>query len=460
MKFKLLLGSMLIISLLLAACGPVEEGGQGIDELLGTDVIGQVTEAMGTALPDTGAAETEAGPVATEAGAVETEVGVPGTGAEETETMQTPLATETVEATEATEMAETPLATETVGATEATPEPTTEEAPGTTPQATGIPGTGMAAALGTLSTVMDAEVRDNTGQPVGTVNDMVLDLCNGEIQWVSIDGEANVFGDRTNPVLVPFDALSWNQGTGGGDGFFQLAVDPSSVQGSPDINLDEVDFNDPGWASEWEAFWTDLGFQVDTETGAGACDFTAAGAGAGQTGTGTPGATDEAGLGTPTATEAMGGLGTPGATDEGSMGTPAPTDAMGGTPGAGSGGSPVQGGLNTGISDQGVVLASSLMGMSVEDANGENIGEVEDILNSQAETIRFLLIAAGGLIGVAEDNIPVPPSALYYNPENNALVANIDAELLETAPTVDLENPADTAWISEAESFWAGYEVR
>ncbi|RPI85200.1 MAG: hypothetical protein EHM41_11490 [Chloroflexi bacterium] len=481
-KFQILLGLMVMFSLLLAACAPAEEDTGDIEDLGATDIFGEVTEVpAGTPLP--------------------------GTGAEETEVMETPLATEMVATTEAPE------------ATEMTAEPTEEEMEATptgagTPEA-GLPGTGIAVGVERLSTLIGAEVVDETNESIGTVDDMVIDLCAEAIHWVSIDGDAEVFGERTNPILVPSDALSWNAATNGENGFFMMTIDPASTEGAPDVSLDEADFNDETWASEWETFWSEQGIQLDMNGEMAACDFTAAGTGADMGGeTGTPAATDEDGTGTET----------PAATETG--GTPAAGTATetGGTPAAGATG------MNVGISDQGVVLASNLMGMSVEGLNGENIGEVEEILVSldgamtgaededetgtaeptdaatdtgtqetgtpeagatptategddsgeeatstpstsgdtggmaaqggQGAAVHYLVIAAGGFLGLGENNIAVPATAFSYNSANNALVLNIDESLLETAPTIDLDNLDDTAWQSEADTFWMDYEVR
>lgn len=463
-KFQILLGLMVMFSLLLAACGPAEEDGGDLGDLGATDIFGEVTEEpFGTPLP--------------------------GTGADETEVMETPLATEMVETTEAT--------VEPTEEMEATPA-------GTATTESGLPGTGMAVGVSRLSEIMDAEVVDEASEPIGTVSDMVIDLCAEDVQWVSIDGAAEVFGDRTNPILVPFDALSWNAAVDGGDGFFMMTTDSASVEGAPDLSLDEIDFNDQTWASEWETFWSGQGIQLDMNGEMVVCEFAAAGTGA-EMGdeTGTPAAD------TPAATE------------------------TGGTPAAGTGtetgGTPavVATGMNVGISDQGLVLASNLMGMSVEGLNGENIGEIEEILVSmdgamtdagdemgtaeptdsaggtgtqetgtpdagatpttsedddsdadatetstsdatsgmaaqdgQGGALRYLVIGAGGFLGIGENNIAVPATALSYNAANNSLVLNIDESQLETAPTVDLENLEDTTWQNEVDTFWMDYEVR
>jgi sporulation protein YlmC with PRC-barrel domain len=433
-KFSILMSVLVILSMFLVACGAADD-------------------AEETLSPTTGAMET-----------VEP---IPGTGATAAATTAAPQATATEQATEEATQAAT-----------------------STAAATGLPGTGSQGTGNAvlLSVLMDADVRmvgnagasgtrdqagtpaatqaitgtattdagtGNTGnadgQSFGTVEDLVVNLCTQEIHWVLVDADDDVAGERTNHLMIPYEALQWVRGNNPADadidkGYFMLngSVNASVIQGAPDVDVLLLDFNMTDWDVDLNAYWSTEIQGMDNNQSAN-CTFSATGM-SGSTG-GTPAATEEQGMET-TATVGM-----------------------------------------TGISEDGIVLASNLLGMNVMDTAGEDVGEVNDAVvlingggsastgstgsakstpqatkssSGAASTdskmmgdLHYIVIGAGGILGIGEKNIPVPASALSYDETSNSLIVNMDSEAFSTSPTIELDDLDIVNWSVDIDAYWA-----
>lgn len=113
-----------------------------------------------------------------------------------------------------------------------------------------------------------------------------------------------------------------------------------------------------------------------------------------------------------------------------------------------------------------MMLASNLLGREVVSTANDNLGNVEDFLvDITTGNIPFALISHGGFLGIAQDQAPIPLSAMSVNPEQTALVLNVTQDQLQNFPDVDVSNdwPAglDAGWDVELRDFWtnAGYNV-
>lgn len=172
-------------ALLLAACGPPSLGNEIGTEPMGTEALG--TEPMGTEVGGT-AATTEGGTVAaTEAAtAAGTEAEIPGTG---------------------------------------------ELDPG----------------VATVLLEQSIEVQASEGASLGTVDDLIIDVQAGAVQYVVV---ASADG---NLIAVPFDQLTWDETAGA----FVLAVDASIFTGAPAFEGGEVpDTQQPDWDADIAAYWS------------------------------------------------------------------------------------------------------------------------------------------------------------------------------------------------------------
>jgi len=113
-----------------------------------------------------------------------------------------------------------------------------------------------------------------------------------------------------------------------------------------------------------------------------------------------------------------------------------------------------------------MMLASNLLGREVVSTGNENLGNVEDFLVDMTDgNIPFALISHGGFLGIAQDQAPIPLSAMSVNPEQTALIVNVTQEQLQNFPNVDVSNdwPAglNAGWDTDLRNFWtnAGYNV-
>jgi len=88
-----------------------------------------------------------------------------------------------------------------------------------------------------------------------------------------------------------------------------------------------------------------------------------------------------------------------------------------------------------------LVSAKSLEDYQVLDPDGETLGHVDDvILDAALDRARFLVVAtARTVLGTHRERFAVPASRFRLDTENEALVANVTAEGLRSAPPLDAD---------------------
>lgn len=102
--------------------------------------------------------------------------------------------------------------------------------------------------------------------------------------------------------------------------------------------------------------------------------------------------------------------------------------------------------------------ASSLVGMNVKNSQGENLGEVKDVVFDISKgQINYLAVSFGGFLGVGEKLFAVPFKSFDSAKDGNSyhLVLNIDKATLEKAPSFDKNswpNFADPNWAREVDA--------
>ncbi|MBL9081981.1 MAG: PRC-barrel domain-containing protein [Planctomycetales bacterium] len=105
---------------------------------------------------------------------------------------------------------------------------------------------------------------------------------------------------------------------------------------------------------------------------------------------------------------------------------------------------------------------SDLKGFNVENTNGDNLGEIVDVVyDQQSGKVRYAAVSFGGFLGVGDKLFAVPWSALKHQNDtvNNKhrIVMNADKASLEKAPGFDADNwpnIADAAWSAEVDKFY------
>lgn len=84
--------------------------------------------------------------------------------------------------------------------------------------------------------------------------------------------------------------------------------------------------------------------------------------------------------------------------------------------------------------------ASDLMGMKVTNDQGEQLGDVNDIVISDTGRVQYLILSQGGVPGIGNKMIPVPFFAVRVNTMGNEVIlSNIDKKKLEQAPSFTKE---------------------
>lgn len=93
--------------------------------------------------------------------------------------------------------------------------------------------------------------------------------------------------------------------------------------------------------------------------------------------------------------------------------------------------------------------ASKLVGMNVKNHADESLGEIKElVVDLESGRISYVVLGVGGILGIGERYIAIPPSAFNYSADGDQLVLNADKSKVEQAPSFnkdnwpDVENPA------------------
>ena len=325
------------------------------------------------------------------------------------------------------------------------------------------------------SNLMDFTVADQTGQQIGDVQDLVLDLDNVNVAYVVV-----ATGDKEIPI--PRDQL---QMPGTGDNALVFTGDAASLSNFPDVDLNTALPETGQPAADWDAdirsFWESGGAVTGTAVAETPSDTTP-----------TVEATLEATAmpeASATATTTTGTGGTAGQGQGAShfdklQGVVLASDVIGATvmispQGNGQGNSQGQGaatatpgttgsGTEATATPGGAELATAITGPSAEatattttgnsGTNGSALTEatVSDlILDPASGDLQFLVIS--GSFSEGERWIPVPIGFLRWDVTNQAFVLMISGNALENAPSFTEDQFPDTSssgWDTEFNDFW------
>lgn len=104
------------------------------------------------------------------------------------------------------------------------------------------------------------------------------------------------------------------------------------------------------------------------------------------------------------------------------------------------------------------ILAQQLMGYPVVDMDGEDIGEVNDlVVDRESGAVHYAAIEFGGFLGLGESVFLIPLDQLTFSSFNGWLVANMDETMLESAPQFDQNEWLDLnvpEWDRDIRTFW------
>jgi len=83
------------------------------------------------------------------------------------------------------------------------------------------------------------------------------------------------------------------------------------------------------------------------------------------------------------------------------------------------------------------VRAGEFIDKSVLSRDGEELGNLQDIIIGRDGEAKFAILAFGGFFGIGQEQVAVPWSMIQTSPEQDALMANVTRETLDNAPSYD-----------------------
>jgi sporulation protein YlmC with PRC-barrel domain len=99
-----------------------------------------------------------------------------------------------------------------------------------------------------------------------------------------------------------------------------------------------------------------------------------------------------------------------------------------------------------------VMAASDFEGEDVVNHQGETLGDIEEImLDVRSGRIAYVVLAAGGFLGIGEKYFAIPWGALTLDTDRKCFILDVAKDRLINAPGFDKDH-----WPSMAEQKWAG----
>lgn len=113
---------------------------------------------------------------------------------------------------------------------------------------------------------------------------------------------------------------------------------------------------------------------------------------------------------------------------------------------------------------QHVLSTSTLNGDSVINAQGEDLGEIKDIMvDTSSGKVEYAVLSFGGFLGMGDKLFAVPWNALQVDQQNKKFRLNVNKEELKEAPGFDKDNwPnfADSSFREPIDSFYSTRTVQ
>jgi sporulation protein YlmC with PRC-barrel domain len=89
--------------------------------------------------------------------------------------------------------------------------------------------------------------------------------------------------------------------------------------------------------------------------------------------------------------------------------------------------------------------ATELIGMNVKNFQNESVGRITDLaLDLDRGRIAYLVLSAGGFLGVGEKLFAIPLKALILSEDQESFILDVDKSKLENAPGLDKDHWPDT----------------
>jgi sporulation protein YlmC with PRC-barrel domain len=105
-----------------------------------------------------------------------------------------------------------------------------------------------------------------------------------------------------------------------------------------------------------------------------------------------------------------------------------------------------------------VMDAATLIGDSVVNDSGEDLGKIEGImLDVQSGRIAYAVLSFGGFLGMGDKLFAIPWSALTLDTDQECFILHVPKDRLENAPGFDKDHwpsMADAQWASDLHSYY------
>ncbi len=114
------------------------------------------------------------------------------------------------------------------------------------------------------------------------------------------------------------------------------------------------------------------------------------------------------------------------------------------------------------IMESRLLSSSTLVGTSVENATGDNLGQIEDLMiNWKEGKVAYAVLSFGGFLGIGDKYFAVPLESFKTSPDpdRNVLVLNESKERLKNSPGFDKDHWPSTADNVFTEKVYKHYNV-
>lgn len=90
--------------------------------------------------------------------------------------------------------------------------------------------------------------------------------------------------------------------------------------------------------------------------------------------------------------------------------------------------------------------ASSIIGTNVENSQGDNLGDIKEIMiDTTSARISYVVVSFGGFLGIGDKYFAVPWEAFTIDTDQENFILDVPKEKLEDAPGFDQDNWPDNA---------------
>jgi sporulation protein YlmC with PRC-barrel domain len=102
--------------------------------------------------------------------------------------------------------------------------------------------------------------------------------------------------------------------------------------------------------------------------------------------------------------------------------------------------------------------AGTLTGDTVKNRAGEEIGALQEIMiDLDQGRVAYVVMAAGGFLGIGDKYFAVPWSLLEVDTDSHAVIVDLDKQTIEDAPGFDKDNwpdPSDVGWLNKVYDYY------